>query len=60
MKLLKNGKNVVTALLCSAGLLSVGAHAQTLTSNSTGNHDGYYYTFWKDSGIRARVPLISP
>ncbi len=50
MKLPKSGKHVVTALLCSAGLLSVGASAQTLTSNSTGNHGGYYYTFWKDSG----------
>ena len=39
-----------TALMCATGLLAGAAHAQTLNSNSTGNHDGYYYTFWKDSG----------
>jgi endo-1,4-beta-xylanase len=46
----KREKGVIAAFLCSAGLLSVGANAQTLTSNSTGTHGGFYYTFWKDSG----------
>ncbi len=39
-----------TALLCATGLLAGAVHAQTLNNNATGNHDGYYYTFWKDSG----------
>ncbi len=50
MKPTINGKSVVTALLCAAGLCVTGANAQTLTSNSTGNQGGFYYTFWKDSG----------
>ena len=37
-------------LACTAGLLAAGAQAQTLGSNATGHHDGFYYTFWKDSG----------
>jgi endo-1,4-beta-xylanase len=31
-------------------ILSSPAHAQTVTSNSTGNHNGYFFSFWKDSG----------
>lgn len=38
------------ALACAAGLLAAGAQAQTLARNATGTHDGFYYTFWKDSG----------
>jgi hypothetical protein len=42
------GTSVLTAL---AGVgLALGASAQTLTSNATGTHDGFYYSFWKDSG----------
>ena len=33
-----------------AALLSSAVNAQTLTSNSTGTHSGFYYSFWKDSG----------
>nr|AQQ74915.1 GH11 Xylanase [uncultured bacterium]AWD75436.1 xylanase [uncultured bacterium] len=50
MKGTKNTKGVVAALLCSAGLLLAGTSAYALTSNSTGTHGGYYYSFWKDSG----------
>ena len=40
-----------TALACAIALAGGAAHAQqTLTSNSVGTQDGYYYTFWKDSG----------
>ena len=44
------GKSITTALICAAGLSISAASAQQLTSNSTGTHDGFYYTFWKDSG----------
>jgi hypothetical protein len=44
------GKSLATALLGAAALCASGASAQTLTSNQTGTHDGFYYSFWKDSG----------
>jgi len=37
-------------LVCSAAVCAASAGAQTLSSNSTGTHDGYYYSFWKDNG----------
>lgn len=44
--------------LCPQGLLlaglvvgsAAGLHAQTITSNQTGSHGGYYYSYWKDTG----------
>ena len=39
--------------LLLAGLVAVsaaGLHAQTITSNQTGTHNGYFYTYWKDTG----------
>jgi endo-1,4-beta-xylanase len=39
--------------LVLAALLFVsatGCAAQTITSNQTGTHNGYYYTYWKDTG----------
>ncbi|WP_062061433.1 glycoside hydrolase family 11 protein [Cellvibrio sp. OA-2007] len=50
MKLMTIGKGVVSALTCAAALYGATANAQTLTSNSTGTNNGFYYTFWKDSG----------
>nr|2VUL_A Chain A, GH11 XYLANASE [Escherichia coli] len=40
----------VAALLCVAGLGMSAANAQTcLTSPQTGFHNGFFYSFWKDS-----------
>lgn len=50
---LPNVKKLVGRSLIAAGLTalcSVAVNAQTLTSNSTGTHDGFFYSFWKDSG----------
>jgi len=44
------GKSGVAAVFCAAALCATGASAQTLSSNSVGTHDGFYYSFWKDSG----------
>lgn len=44
------GKRTTLAFLYAAALLGPSANAQTLGSNSTGTDDGFYYSFWKDSG----------
>jgi endo-1,4-beta-xylanase len=43
------GRAAVAVVLVAA-LYSAPASAQCLTSPQTGTHDGYYYSFWKDSG----------
>ena len=50
MKLMTIGKGAISALTCAVVLSGTAANAQTLTSNSTGTNNGFYYTFWKDSG----------
>ena len=50
MKLMTISKGVVSTLTCVAALYGTAINAQTLTSNSTGTNNGFYYTFWKDSG----------
>jgi endo-1,4-beta-xylanase len=49
-KVADTGKGVVAALIGLAALCLSTAHAQQLCSNSTGTNNGFYYTFWKDSG----------
>jgi hypothetical protein len=44
------GKNIIKGFACAAALCATAASAQTITSNQTGTHDGFYYSFWKDSG----------
>jgi endo-1,4-beta-xylanase len=50
MKLTTIRKSVVKTLACTFALSITAVSAQTLTSNSTGTNNGFYYTFWKDSG----------
>lgn len=50
MKLFNLKKCVLSSLTCVVALSGSAVSAQTLTSNSTGTNNGFYYTFWKDSG----------
>ena len=45
----------VLLMLACIGLLQ--SNAQTFTSNKTGTHDGYYYSFWTEGGGTASMTL---
>ncbi len=47
--ILKSCITLTAACAAVFGVTTANAQ-QTLTSNSTGNQGGHYYTFWKDSG----------
>jgi endo-1,4-beta-xylanase len=52
IKLLIAGASAVAVAVASMTLAGV-AHAEadrTITSNSTGTHNGFFYSYWKDSG----------
>lgn len=51
-------KTIIKSLLCVAAFGITAVSAQTLTSNSTGTNNGFYYSFWKDSGD-ASMNLLS-
>lgn len=40
---------VLAAALCGLALYAGTSHAQTISTNKTGYHDGYFYSFWTDS-----------
>ncbi|MGV8838015.1 glycoside hydrolase family 11 protein, partial [Cellvibrio sp.] len=50
MKLATLKKMVGLSVLGLATLCSTSANSQTLSSNSTGTNNGFFYSFWKDSG----------
>ncbi len=37
------------AMLLVASMFPSAAHAQTISNNQTGNHGGYFYSFWTDA-----------
>ncbi|MEH1129043.1 glycoside hydrolase family 11 protein [Micromonospora sp. CPCC 206061] len=52
----RRGRTMLLGGACALALVLAGvvitgtAHAQPVTTNSTGTHNGYFYSFWKDSG----------
>lgn len=54
----KNKKLFFMTVLCLSLIFPVTiVHAMTITNNQTGNHGGYDYEFWKDSGGSGSMTL---
>lgn len=52
------GKMLCLAVFSSMLLLATQqSNAQTITSNQTGTHNGYYYSFWTEGGGSASMTL---
>lgn len=47
---MKKSTIIKSIFFAASVAVASGAAAQTLSSNSTGTHGGFYYSFWKDSG----------
>ena len=43
----KASKRIVTALIGALAMYATTSNAQTITANTTGTNNGYYYSFWK-------------
>jgi hypothetical protein len=43
--------------LFTLALLSIQSNAQTISSNQTGTHNGYYWSFWTEGGGTASMTL---
>ncbi|MGD9211279.1 MAG: glycoside hydrolase family 11 protein, partial [Desulfobacteraceae bacterium] len=46
-----------TVLVCFTGLLAINVQAQTICTNESGTHDGYYYELWNSGGGDACMTL---
>lgn len=51
-----NGLKVLVPFLVLA-LFGIHSNAQTISSNQTGTHDGYYWSFWTEGGGTASMTL---
>jgi len=49
-KITTTGKGLAAAIACTAALGTTSASAETLTENTQTTHDGFFVSFWKDSG----------
>ena len=59
MKLTINTKRLFNALIGAVSLCTFAVNAQTVTSNTTGTNNGYFYSFWTDSPGTASMTLGS-
>jgi endo-1,4-beta-xylanase len=57
IKSIIRSKKVIAALFCAAVLSATTTNAQTVTRNSTGTNNGYFWSFWTDSPGKASLTL---
>lgn len=58
-KITGTGKQLITAWFCVLALSATTADAQSINTNQTNNHGGYYYSFWSDGGGSVTMNLGS-